>query len=443
MRRRAAAGAIAVVVALVGSALAASSPASGAAATGSVSGFVIEPPVQGASVGLQGASVRIWSLQPAPVGSYFFCLLHGVSSPWLSTVGGTTSGPGGGFTVSGLAPGTYYLQVLPTQALSDDYVYGRWYGGLADLSTATTALGSGCPAGQKSFAVTAGHDTVLPSITLTRGGVVTGTVTPFSSAVDRSTLGTAFSRGATPVAYGRVDATTLQSRSPVLPPGTYTETVTGQDAAHKSVSALASNVVVREGATTVRDVGPARLVPSRPLHVWGTGAIGHRLTLSSATWSSAATHVNYYWGLASGSPRSCDFPVTTRATTSIVVPPSCLGLGIQVYVDASADGFWDWSEFLPPVKAIPTASAPRSLTIRAARTSLTLGWKAPSRTGGARVAGYQWRLRVGSTWRGWVTSASTSAVASHLARHRTYMIQVRAVNAAGAGASVTSSATTR
>jgi hypothetical protein len=444
MTRRAVVVTVAALVAVAGPVLGAAPAATGATATGSVSGLVIEPPVQGASGGLAGAAVRVWALNPAPVGPSYFCMLHGVSSPWLGTRGGATSGPGGAFTVSGLAPGTYYLQVLPDAGLSSAYYYGRWYGGLAELATATNALGSTCPAGQKSFTVTAGHDTVLPPITLTTGGVVTGAVAPFASSVDRTTLGTEFTQGTTHVAYGNIDATTLQARSPVLPPGTYTELVYGQDTALESVSALAAGVVVTGGATTVRDIGPGRLAPSPRLRLWGTGAVGHRLTVSSPTWSPRKPQsVRYYWGLAAGSTRSCDFPVTTRATTSIVVPASCLGLGIQVYVDVSADGLWDWSGFLPAVKAITTASAPRSLVIGRGRTSLALSWRAPSRNGGARVTGYQWRVRSGSTWRGWVAATATSVTVSRLARHHSYAVQVRAVNAAGAGPSISGTAVTR
>ena len=89
---------------------------------------------------------------------------------------------------------------------------------------------------------------------------------------------------------------------------------------------------------------------------------------------------------------------------------------------------------LPPVPN-PVPSAPRNLQAVGGDRQVTLSWEAPEDDGGFAIADYQYLIS--GTGGGWISTESTDLThtVTELTNSRVYLFQVRAVSAAGAGAS--------
>ena len=89
---------------------------------------------------------------------------------------------------------------------------------------------------------------------------------------------------------------------------------------------------------------------------------------------------------------------------------------------------------LPPVPN-PVPSAPRNLEAVGGDEQVTLSWEAPEDDGGFPITDYQYLIS--GTGGGWISTESTDLThtVTELTNSRVYLFQVRAVSAAGAGAS--------
>ncbi len=89
---------------------------------------------------------------------------------------------------------------------------------------------------------------------------------------------------------------------------------------------------------------------------------------------------------------------------------------------------------LPP-PSNPAPSAPRNLEALGGDEQVTLSWEAPEDDGGFAIADYEYLI--GGTGGGWISTESTDLThtVTELTNGRLYLFQVRAVSAAGAGAS--------
>ena len=85
-------------------------------------------------------------------------------------IASTQTGTTGGYSVTGLLPGTYTASFAPGDGTST--FMSQWYGG------ATTSTGA------TSFAVTADQTTRGIDASLRRGGIVSGTVTAATNGAD-------------------------------------------------------------------------------------------------------------------------------------------------------------------------------------------------------------------------------------------------------------------
>ena len=101
---------------------------------------------------------------------------------------------------------------------------------------------------------------------------------------------------------------------------------------------------------------------------------------------------------------------------------------------------------LTNVKTTPVVPAvPGAVTLTTTPTTATLGWTAPTDTGGTAIIRYAYRYREGSkTWSRW-TSAGTALTATltGLKKGTAYSVEVRAVNAIGESPVATATATTK
>ena len=64
---------------------------------------------------------------------------------------------------------------------------------------------------------------------------------------------------------------------------------------------------------------------------------------------------------------------------------------------------------------------------------VTVKWRAPADTGGATITGYEARLGLRGQWSSWSSLDSASTLLTRLAKGKKYVLQVRALNEAGAG----------
>ena len=89
---------------------------------------------------------------------------------------------------------------------------------------------------------------------------------------------------------------------------------------------------------------------------------------------------------------------------------------------------------LPP-PSNPVPSAPRNLEAVGGDRQVTLSWEAPEDDGGFAITDYQYLIS--KSGRGWISTGSTETThtVTELTNGRLYVLQVRAVSAAGAGAS--------
>jgi hypothetical protein len=186
-----------------------------------------------------------------------------------------------------------------------------------------------------------------------------------------------------------------------------------------------------------------------------TRGFAYSLTLSAAGGGSTKTY-----SVTSGSSGLTALGLSLNTSTGVISgTPSASGTAsIVVRVTDNFSQTADTSSFTITVGTVPGAptSPTTSGTLPNGVTGdgkLRASWTAPSSNGGNTITNYEVRYALADvlSWSGWVsvnglngnTSADTSTVLSGLSFAKSYVVQVRAVNAAGAGAgSVTSNAST-
>ena len=137
---------------------------------------------------------------------------------------------------------------------------------------------------------------------------------------------------------------------------------------------------------------------------------------------------------------------STAATTTHTMIGISNGLRYQVQVRAINPAGAGTPSQTAATPALPAPSAPSGLTATAAAGSIALSWTNPNNT---TITGYQYRQRPSydSDWQCWTniwnTGADTTAqTLTKLAGSTAHRIQIRAVNAAGAGTASEVTATT-
>jgi prepilin-type N-terminal cleavage/methylation domain-containing protein len=128
---------------------------------------------------------------------------------------------------------------------------------------------------------------------------------------------------------------------------------------------------------------------------------------------------------------------TTSATNSTLTNGTSYPVRIRA-VNAAGDG-----EASSSVTATPatTPGAPTSVTATAGTLSISLGFTAPSTTGGSAITTYEYSTDNGATWRNRSSGTTASPLVittrssdnATLVAGTTYTVRIRAVNAVGAG----------
>jgi hypothetical protein len=137
-----------------------------------------------------------------------------------------------------------------------------------------------------------------------------------------------------------------------------------------------------------------------------------------------------------------------RSTTGATVTGLTNGRAYVFRVAASnGAGVGTYSSRSSVVTPRTVPGAPRSLSGRAGRRSVSLTWAAPSSNGGAAITDYvvQFSSNNGSTWRTFSDGvrSSTGATVTGLTAGTSYVFRVAAKNAAGTGPYTAKSATVR
>ncbi len=115
--------------------------------------------------------------------------------------------------------------------------------------------------------------------------------------------------------------------------------------------------------------------------------------------------------------------------------------------NAAGDGAWsDSSSPVTPSAAPAAPAAPAIPTLRPGDRQLEVSWHAPGSDGGSTITGYNIQYRAGAsgawTRHGATDAGSTTTTISGLTNGQDYQVQVRAVNAQGAGPWVASATAT-
>jgi hypothetical protein len=204
----------------------------------------------------------------------------------------------------------------------------------------------------------------------------------------------------------------------------YTFTVTARNGVGTSPASAASDAVTPvdvpsrpAGVTGVR--GNARATVSwRASLPNGRPITGYRVTASPGGRTCAPANAVGLTCTVTGLANGATYRFTVVATND--VGPSLASLASPAVVPATV------------------ATAPRSLKATYPRARVTsLIWAAPTNRGGLPVLRYEYRVssNAGRTWKAWVRGTARQAVVvPGLLKARRYVIAVRAVNAAGAGA---------
>ncbi len=129
--------------------------------------------------------------------------------------------------------------------------------------------------------------------------------------------------------------------------------------------------------------------------------------------------------------------ISSGTNTTHTITGLTNGNSYKVQVRAvNAQGTGEWS---PSASATPVAvpMAPTAPTLTAGNTQLTVAWSAPTDTGGSAITGYELQYRTGGeAWTPILSGIGTKTnhTITGLTNGNSYEVQVRAVNAQGAGA---------
>ncbi len=261
-------------------------------------------------------------------------------------------------------------------------------------------------------------------------GSVTGVCTPAITGVSPSLLsaaggpvtisGSGFMAGAT-VTIGGKAATGVTVVSPT------TITATAPIGSAGAAAVEVTNLGVRSGTRA----DAAMLTTYDPVPSGVAAKPGNRS--AAVTWTSGGgSAISSFTATASPGGATC-----TSATTSCTIKGLDNGTAYRVTVTATSTAWTSAaSAASTPVTPRTEPAAVRGLALGAVtRTSATVKWKAPARTGGAKVSGYQARLQTGRKWGRWirVKAGALTRTWTGLDPGQRYAVQVRAGNDAGFG----------
>jgi len=82
---------------------------------------------------------------------------------------------------------------------------------------------------------------------------------------------------------------------------------------------------------------------------------------------------------------------------------------------------------------VTTASSPKIISVNSQKPSVVVNYASPSSTGGSPIVAYQYSLDHGATWNLVSYGTPTKITITGLLRHKTYRLELRAVNSAGIG----------
>lgn len=187
--------------------------------------------------------------------------------------------------------------------------------------------------------------------------------------------------------------------------------------------------------------GTAPGAPAAP----GVSAAGQALTVTWSAPASPGSSAVSSWRLrhsADGGTTWTTIPgVTSPATLSGLAPATTYAVQVAAR-NATGWGPWSASGTGTTAATVPAAPAAPAVTTAGAG-AVGVSWSAPASTGGSPVTGHDLRHSAdgGSTWTT-VSGVSAPAALSGLAAGTAYQVQVRAINAVGAGAWSASGAAT-
>lgn len=293
-------------------------------------------------------------------------------------------------------------------------VFGGWVGGgcsgtLPQCSVAATS-------DQTVFAIF--NPAPTRTLTVSRGGTGTGTVTSSPSGINcGATCSKAFVQGTLVTLTAAPDSDAKfsgWSGGACSGTGTCKVTVSTSLTVTATFASLSSVVVV----------------PGAPTKVVG----GPRIKAVRVTWAAppnGGSPITKYKVTASPGGRTC-----TTSTKTCVVTGLVNGTAYKFTVKATnVVGTGKASAASAAVKAgSPTKPQALSVTFPAAGVA-RVAWKAPALVNAGPVLSYQVRKSAnnGSTWGVWVTVKVSALRLTSMRKGTTYLVQVRAVNKAGAG----------
>ena len=255
------------------------------------------------------------------------------------------------------------------------------------------------------------------------------------------------------------------SPTPVSADVVFLYTVEDNDIDTDGVSIGAGRIVLNDGAIQDLADNPAALAYEEVPPQAGHKVDGVKPELRSATVDGAMLVLTYNEALDEDSiPATSDFRVNVegaeRPLTQILVSESAVTLtldspaaagrtvtvsyraGTNPIRDAVGNAAEDLAEYTAkppgpvsppgPVDTTTVPSAPRNLQAVGGDEQVTLSWEAPEDDGGFPVTDYAYLIS--RSGRGWISTESvdTSHTVTELVNGRVYVLQVRAVNAAGA-----------
>jgi hypothetical protein len=356
----------------------------------------------------------------------------------------TVSGPGGAFVpvtaTGGTAPYTFALSGAGGATLPAGLTFDTATGEIAGAPSATLAPTTFTVTVTDANGATSSQPFTLsanPALAATRAVPTTrltagGPLTPF---VPVTTAG-----GSAPVVY--------RVTGGALPTGvafdTLTATLSGTPAGALALTTYTVTATDVTGATAVETFTlEVTGAPSAPV----VGAVTPGDTALTVAFSAPATDggspvTNYEYSTDGGQGWHARSPADV--TTPLVIGGLTNGTTYQVAlraVNASGVGAASAAVSGTP-RTVP--GAPAITAVAAATSELTVAFAPPASTGGAAITTYEYRLD-GGAWQARTPAAAASPlVIAGLTNGQTYQVELRAVNAAGAGpASAPASGTPR
>jgi hypothetical protein len=194
-----------------------------------------------------------------------------------------------------------------------------------------------------------------------------------------------------------------------------------------SVGAFNSTGQGAAAAAAATPTGP----PSAPRSVVASPRTRSLVASWASPTSSGGLPITRYTATASPGGRSC----STTGSRSCTITGLINGTAYRIIVTARNSKGAGPSSVPSAAMRAGSPSQPRALLVgRPTATTTKVSWSAPAYTNAGSVRSYQVRWSSsGSTWSSWTSSTRRYVTRSGLTRGRSYWVQVRAINASGAG----------